>query len=68
MAITGTLLEALQEPAQKTQHALDVLLETKFVHFIDAASLALIMSVVHRAFHDRSIETRKMAAQIMGNM
>ena len=68
LAITGTLLEALQDPAQKTQHALHILLETKFVHFIDAASLALIMPVVHRAFQDRSTETRKMAAQIMGNM
>jgi HEAT repeat protein len=68
LAITDTLLEALQDPAQKTQHALHILLETKFVHFIDAASLALIMPVVHRAFQDRSTETRKMAAQIMGNM
>lgn len=68
LAINLTLLEALQDPAQKTQRALYVLLETKFVHFIDAASLALIMPVVQRAFQDRSTETRKMAAQIMGNM
>jgi hypothetical protein len=67
-SIAHVLLEALQEPAHKTQQALRVLLETKFVHFIDAPSLALIMPVVQRAFQDRSTDIRKMAAQIMGNM
>lgn len=56
-SISNTLLEALQDPA-----------ENKFVHFIDAPSLALIMPVLKRAFQDRSTEIRKMAAQIMGNM
>uniref|UniRef100_A0AAQ4QL94 GCN1 activator of EIF2AK4 n=1 Tax=Gasterosteus aculeatus aculeatus TaxID=481459 RepID=A0AAQ4QL94_GASAC len=68
LAITPILLDALTEPSKRTQTCLQTLLDTKFVHFIDAPSLALIMPIVQRAFQDRSTDTRKMAAQIIGNM
>ncbi|KFB35881.1 AGAP001700-PA-like protein [Anopheles sinensis] len=67
-AIVPELLKALEDPSGRTSASLQSLLQTKFVHFIDAPSLALIMPVVQRAFMDRSTETRKMAAQIIGNM
>lgn len=47
--IVGVLLEALQDPSNKTQSSLATLLGTRFVHFIDAPSLALIMPVIQRA-------------------
>ncbi|XP_038061522.1 eIF-2-alpha kinase activator GCN1-like [Patiria miniata] len=67
-AIVPMLLDALSNPSSKTSKCLQLLLATKFVHFIDAPSLALIMPVVQRAFQDRSTDTKKMAAQIIGNM
>ena len=68
LEIVPVLLKALQDSSKHTTVALSTLLETKFVHFIDAPSLALIMPVVERALQDRNTTTRKMAAQIIGNM
>lgn len=62
------LLNALDDPANKTQKCLDTMLTTKFVHFIDSPSLALIMPVIERAFQARSTKTRKAAAQIIGKL
>ncbi|EDO39308.1 predicted protein [Nematostella vectensis] len=68
-AISSVLLEALMDPSTKTATCLQVLLQTSFVHFIDAPSLALIMPVLHRALSERSTAyPKKMAAQIIGNM
>ncbi|OTF74341.1 GCN1-like protein [Euroglyphus maynei] len=66
--IVPVLLNALQDPANKTNECLNVMMKMKFVHVIDPPSLALIMPVIQRAFQNRSTETRKMASQIVGNM
>ena len=44
------------------------LLQTTFINSIDAPSLALLVPIVHRGLRERSADTKKRAAQIVGNM
>ncbi|KAI9008544.1 armadillo-type protein [Hyaloraphidium curvatum] len=62
------LLNALVDPNNKTHSALTALLETAFVHYIDAPSLALVVPILKRGLRERSTDTKKRAAQIMGSM
>ena len=66
--ISTIILDALSDPNTHTVSCLKALLSTSFVHFIDAPSLALIMPTLEKALDQRSTETKKMAAQILGNM
>ncbi|KAF7489184.1 eIF-2-alpha kinase activator GCN1 [Sarcoptes scabiei] len=66
--ISPVLLAALENPSNKTNECLNVMIKMRYVHVIDAPSLALIMPVIERAFQNRSPETRKIASQIVGNM
>lgn len=62
------LVKAIGDPTGATDAALDALIKTQFVHYIDGASLALIIHVIHRGMKDRSASTKKKACQIVGNM
>ena len=66
--LVPVLLEALADPSNTAQVCLKALLETEFVHVVDPPSLALIMPTLQRTLELRSTETKKMAAQIIGNM
>jgi HEAT repeat protein len=62
------LLKAIGDPTKYTSDALDSLITTQFVHYIDGPSLALIIRVINRGMQDRSANTKKKACQIVGNM
>lgn len=62
------LLKAIGDPTKYTDEALDSLISTQFVHYIDGPSLALIIHVIDRGMQDRSANTKKKACQIVGNM
>lgn len=67
-SLVPTLLMGLTDPNDYTKYSLDILLQTTFVNSIDAPSLALLVPIVHRGLRERSAETKKKAAQIVGNM
>ena len=67
-ALAPVLLAAIAEPNTKAKIALETLLNTIFVNTVDAASLALIVPVVHRGLRDRSGDAKKKAARIVGDM
>ncbi|MQL85382.1 hypothetical protein Taro_017909, partial [Colocasia esculenta] len=75
-ALVPTLLMGLTDPNEYTKHSLDILLQfsesdfpqTTFINSVDAPSLALLVPIVHRGLRERSVDTKKKAAQITGNM
>ncbi|EUB63098.1 Translational activator GCN1 [Echinococcus granulosus] len=67
-ALVPCLIKSLQDPLTDKGTCLLTLRDTCFTHVVDAASLALIMPVLHRAFDDRSTSIRKAAAQIFGTL
>lgn len=67
-AMQSTLLGALVDPTNKTLKALDTLLTTSFVHYIDTSSLALVVPIIERGLRERSAELKRKGAQIVGNL
>lgn len=62
------LLAALRDPAGRTSGAVDAMLESEFVHAIDAPSLALLIPPLYRGLRDRSSTLKKRSAAIVGSM
>jgi len=53
--LSPTLLAAIADPNKHAKTALEVLLSTVFIHAVDAASLALIVPVVHRGLRGAAV-------------
>ena len=66
--LVPVLIQAIGDPTKHTEDALDALIGTQFVHYIDGPSLALIIHVIHRGMHERSANTKRKACKIVGNM
>jgi hypothetical protein len=62
------LIQALVDPNRKTDAALVALLDTAFIHYIDAPSLALVVPILRRGLKERLTDVKKRSTQIMGNM
>ena len=67
-SISAVLLSALTDPSEGTIKALESLIETEFLHAIDAPSLALIVPILHRGLRDRVATTKRYGALIAGNI
>ncbi|KAK9461253.1 armadillo-type protein [Lipomyces oligophaga] len=67
-SLVPILLKAISDPTRFVDNALDSLLKTSFVHYIDAPSLALIVYILERGLRERSASTKRKACQIVGNM
>ena len=59
------IIAALQNPGSETEDALDALLSVRFHHSVDIASLSLVLPIILRGIHERSIHTKMKAAQIL---
>mgnify|MGYP001157740740 CR=1 FL=1 len=66
--LVPVLIKAIGDPTKYTEEALNALIKTQFVHYIDGPSLALIIHVIHRGMRDRSANTKRIACKIVGNM
>ncbi|KAI5120166.1 hypothetical protein M0805_008433 [Coniferiporia weirii] len=66
-SLVPVLLKALVDPA-KTPAAMTSLLKKSFVHYIDMPSLALVIPIIERGLKERGADTKRKAAQIVGNL
>lgn len=67
-SLVPVLMRALMNPHEKTGKAVARLHRTRFVHMVDAPSLALIIPILRRGLRERSTDTKKRSALIVGNM
>ncbi|KAG8909792.1 translational activator of GCN4, partial [Tulasnella sp. 408] len=65
--LVPTLQKALVDP-ETTTEALKALLDTTFVHYVDNASLAIVIPILESGLKSRVSDAKRMGVQIVGNM
>ncbi|KAG8904625.1 translational activator of GCN4 [Tulasnella sp. 403] len=61
------LQKALVDP-DKTTAGLSALLGTTFIHYVDTASLAIVVPILEKGLKSRTADSKRMAVQIVGNL
>ncbi|EGR27417.1 hypothetical protein IMG5_195990 [Ichthyophthirius multifiliis] len=67
--IVDILIKALSDPFDMNKYGLEILLQTRFVHYIDAPSLALVIPIVDYALaQNRETRPKEDACQVVGSI
>lgn len=65
-SLVPVLMKALSDPIKYTEAALDRLLKTSFLHYIDPPSLSILVPILERGLQERSATTKKKSSKIFG--
>ena len=67
-SLVPLLLDSITKGGDYTRKALNALINTSFTNVVDVPSLALVIPILTNAMSDRSSQTKKMAAQVIGGV
>ena len=66
--IIDILIDALSDPFNKSKKALNILLKTRFSHFIDPPALSVIVPILNYALRGRDTILKQYACQVIGSI
>lgn len=66
--IAPELIRALSNSTEHLNTALNILLDTNFVHAIDAPSLSLLIPIIESGLRSPSLEDKKKATRVVGHI
>jgi hypothetical protein len=62
------IIDALENPFEKSDKAIDILLKTRFNHYIDPPSLSIIVPIIDYCLRGRVSELKEGACQVIGSI
>ena len=66
--VARVLINALSNPFDENIRGLEVLLKTRFVHYVDHPALSLIVPIIDYGLRSRDTEQRQRACQVVGSI